>query len=423
MKRKQTIFTVLFLSAIFLFYIKPVLSDPTQTDVLTKLIEEGLESNPEVQAAYNSWKAALAESRKAYYPPDPMLKFTHFEDRVFTRIGPQEAKYGASQKIPFPGKLSLRGMALKKKADKLEEKYEAVKRELIKNIKFVYFDLYWIDKAIEITEHEKEVLENMEKVAQRKYETRMVPQQDAIKAGVEISKIIDKLYMLKQQRESSNAKLTSLLNRPKGSKLDRIKDMVSADFDYTMETLHKLGFANRQELLAANLEIEKAKYERSLAKFDFFPDLTVGIDKIRLSSGHTTTQLDGSDAWSATFSINVPLWIDKQIANLEEKNAKLETAKSHYENVNNVVAYEVEDLYYKINTYSDIVLLYKTALIPQTEQSYEAAKTGYETGGVDFLDWLDSERILLQTHLAYHKAIADYEKSIAYLERVVGTDL
>ena len=77
----------------------------------------------------------------------------------------------------------------------------------------------------------------------------------------------------------------------------------------------------------------------------------------------------------------------------------------------------------KITTYQDVISLYKTALIPQTEQSFQSAKTAYETGRIDFLNWLDAERVLLQTRLAYYKAIVDYQKSIAYLERVVGRDL
>ena len=91
--------------------------------------------------------------------------------------------------------------------------------------------------------------------------------------------------------------------------------------------------------------------------------------------------------------------------------------------MDNSVAYEIEDIYFKLQPYPDIFSFYKTALMPQTAQSFEAARTGYETGNVDFLDWLDSERVLLQTRLAYYKAIVDYEKSIAYLERVLGTDL
>jgi len=101
----------------------------------------------------------------------------------------------------------------------------------------------------------------------------------------------------------------------------------------------------------------------------------------------------------------------------------LESTRKNYTNVQNDVYYEVEDMYFKIGTYKDVIRLYETALIPQSEQSFDASKTGYETGRVDFLNWLEAERVLLQTTLAYYKSIVDYQKSIAYFERVIGKDL
>ena len=124
-----------------------------------------------------------------------------------------------------------------------------------------------------------------------------------------------------------------------------------------------------------------------------------------------------------TFAVNIPVWVDKLYAQIKEKESALKAAEANFTDVENRVAYEIEDIYFKVTTYSGIVSLYKTALVTQTQQSFEAARTGYETGKVDFLDWLDSERVLLQTRLAHYKAIVDYKKSIAYLERVIGTDL
>ena len=156
---------------------------------------------------------------------------------------------------------------------------------------------------------------------------------------------------------------------------------------------------------------------------DYFPDFTFGVDYIQVGSGQTTLANDGEDAWMGRVAINVPIWFNKLGAQLREKKASLEASKKNYQNIENNISYEVEDLYFKIITYKDIISLYETALIPQTEQSFQAAKTAYETGRVDFLNWLDSERVLLQTRLAYYKGIVDYQKSIAYLERVVGRNL
>jgi outer membrane protein TolC len=391
--------------------------------ILDSLISEAVENNPKIQAAYNQWQAAEYKIKQVSSLPEPMARYSYFGENVETRVGPQEYKYGASQKIPFPGKLSLKAKAQAKYAQMLKKRYEAIKREVIKDIKFIYYDIFWVDKAIQITEQEKAILATLEKVAQARFESNLTPQQDVIKAQVEISRLIDKVFLFKQNRKSLVAKLNSILNRPVDTQVGHIESVEPDKFNYQLSQLHDMAQKSRQELLAASLDIERAKYEKSLAKLDYLPDFTFGFDYIQVGGGHTTMPNDGQDAWMGTVAINIPIWFDKLSSQFKEKKASLKAAELNYRSVENRIAYEVEDVYFKITTYKDIISLYKTALLPQTEQAFEVTKTGYETGRVDFLNWLDAERILLQTELAYYKAIVDYQKSVAYLERVVGKDL
>ncbi|NQT91064.1 MAG: TolC family protein [Candidatus Omnitrophica bacterium] len=390
---------------------------------LKPLIEEALKNNPEVQSAYNLWQAAVYKIREVGGLPDPRAGYGYYGENIETRVGPMKQKYDISQKIPFPGKLSAKARAQAKRAEALQQGYEAVKREVIKNVKFTFYDIFWTDKAIQINEEEKFVLESLEKVAQRRYAANLAPQQDVIKAQVEITKLINRLYLLRRNRKSLAAKLNTILNRPVTTAVDKNLDIGESSFGYGLDELHKIAQTSRQELLAANLDTERAEYEKSLARLDYFPDFTFGFDYIQVGSGHTTMPNDGQDAWLGKVAINVPIWFDRLGAKLKEKKARLAASRSHYQNIENSISYEVEDVYYKITTYKDIVSLYRTALIPQAEQSFEAAKIGYETGSVDFLNWLDAERVLLQTRLAYYRSVVDYQKSIAYLERVVGEDI
>ncbi len=395
----------------------------SKSESIELLIEEALQNNPQIQSAYNSWKSAEYKARRVRGLPDPMVKYTRFGDNVETRVGPQEQKYGVSQKIPFPGKLGLKGKSQDKQAQMLEEKYEATRQEVIKKVRFIYYDIFWVDKAIQITEEEKAIIETLEKVAQRKYETNLASQQDVIKAQVELSRLIDRLFSLRQNRKSLVAKLNSIVNRPIDVALESAAGVEPKEIALKLEQLHAIAKEQASELLVADLDIERSEYERSLAKLDYFPDFTLGFDYIEVGSGHTTASNDGQDAWMGTIGVTLPIWFGKLNAQVKEKEATLESRKSSYQDAENYVKYEVEDLYFKIVTYKDIILLYKTALIPQTEQAFEAARTGYESGKVDFLNWLESERVLLQTRLAYYKAIVDYQKSIAYLERVIGKSL
>ncbi|NQT23567.1 MAG: TolC family protein [Candidatus Omnitrophica bacterium] len=420
---KTSIVILYILLAVVVFFpAQDIYSENNKIETLEELIDEALNNNPSVRQAYTIWRAAEYRIPQSMSLPDPLARYTFFGESVETRVGPQEYKIGASQKIPFPVKLALKGKSEARRASILKEKYEAERRRIIEQIKFAYYDIFWVDKALSITEEQKSIVENLEKVAQKRYEFNIAPLQDVLKAQIEFSKLVDRLVLLKQNRKSLKSKMVSILNRP-SSVFNDVESVEPIEFNYKLEQLHSIASESKQELLAAKLDIQRAAYERSLAAFDYLPDVTLGFEYINVGKGYTTQPNDGQDAWMGSVAINVPIWFNRLDANLKEKKSYLEASMKRYDNISNRVYYEVDDMHFKILAYKDIISLYKTALLPQTKQGFEAARTGYETGKVDFLNWLDSERVLLRTRLAYYKAIVDYMKSIAYLERIVGTNL
>jgi len=423
MKKTWKKIVMLFVSIGILGFSNTIYAQPAEFAGLSDFIREAIEHNPSIQEAYHQWKAQEHKIKQAKALPDPKASYTYFGENVQTRVGPQEEKYGFSQKVPFPGKLGLKGRTESKHAQMLQEQYEATKNEIIKDVKFVYYDLFWVDKAIEVNEEEKSILERSEKVAQRKYESNLVPQQDVVKVQVELSKIIKKLFLLRQNRKSLAVKMNSLLNRAQDVEIMKISKIENQDFIYQLNDILEKARHSRQELIAANLSVERAEYQKSLARMDYLPDFTIGAEYIEIGGGSTTQSDDGEDAWMGTVSVNVPIWFGKLKAQLNEKKAELEAAKKSKEKIENRVSFEAQDLFFKIITYRDIVNLYETALVPQAQQAFDASQIGFETGEVSFLDWLDTERTYLQTRLAYYKSITDYHKSIAYLERIIGGDL
>lgn len=398
-------------------------SQEAQRPQLEILIEEALGNNPQIQAEYFKWKASEYKIKQAKSLVDPMASVTLPGEHIQTRLGPQERKYGISQKIPFPGKLNLKGRIQDRQARMTREQFEAVKREIIKNVKMVYYDLYWIDRSIDVTLEQKDLLENLERVARRKYEANLAHQQDVLKAQLELSRLEDKLYILRQQRRSLEARLNSLLNRKNSVPVGRVIDVEPMAFTYPLEDLTAAAGEWKQELKAADFAVEKAKFEKSLAKMDYLPDFTFGFEYVEIGGGETTMPDDGQDAWMGMVSVNLPIWFDRLNAQVQEKKANIEAAQKNLDNVGNNVIFEVQDMYFKIQAYGDIVTLYETTLIPQARQAFDAARVAYESGKVDFLNWLDAENRLLQTELAFYKSVADYNKSIAFLERIVGKDL
>ena len=66
--------------------------------------------------------------------------------------------------------------------------------------------------------------------------------------------------------------------------------------------------------------------------------------------------------------------------------------------------------------------LHTRAMI-QSEQSLKASEAGYISGTTDFLNLLDSERMILQIKTGLYKTMSDFRKALARLERIVGQDL
>jgi len=248
-------------------------------------------------------------------------------------------------------------------------------------------------------------------------------QQDIIKLQVELSNIIKRIALLKQNRKSMTAQMNTLLNRPKDSAVAAITEVPEAAFSYSLEDLLEETHNSQQELIAADLAIEKSEFEKSLARMEYLPDFNLGYEYTEIGSGSTSSVDDGQDAWMGRISVEVPFWFGKIKSEVKARDEELQAARKNQEDVKNLVDYEVQDMYFRIMTYKDIVNLYETALVPQSQQAFDASQTGFETGSVSFLDWLDAERTHLQMRLAYYRAVADYQKSLALLEKIVGKSL
>ncbi len=396
---------------------------PMGKTALSELIEEALSQNPQIKAARNEWEASLQVIPQAKSLPDPMLSYSYFGQSVETRLGPQRNKFSLSQKFPFFGKLSLKGKIARKGASVLEEQYMAVKLNIVLKVKKAFFSLFWLDRAIRIAQEEKEVLERLTKIAEKKYETGEANQQDVLKAQLEISKVQDKILILNQRRRAIAAELNALLNHRPDSFVGEVEEFEVPELRFELEELYEWAREMRPELRKAQHFIEKNEESLKLAKKNYFPDFRLMFDYIDIGGGTTTNIKDGRNSWMASVGINIPIWRKKLHAAEAEAATKLKASQDRYKNVQNETLSRVNELFFEVETVSEQVNLYKYSLLPQAEQSLKASEVGYLTGKVDFLNLLDAERMVLLIRIGYFKTIADLGKSLAQLERVVGKDL
>jgi len=390
---------------------------------LPELIGEALEKNPEIIAAREKWQSAqeIIEAKRAL--PDPEFSYTYFVDSIETRVGPENQIFGAKQKFPFYGKRDLRAEVASKEAEVLEATYEAVKQEIVRRVKRNYYELFYITTLIDITEEEKEILRRFEHIARTKYATGKGSQQSILKVHVEMSQLEDRILALGDQRQTAEAMINVMLDRPPEDPLGKPEKPEFREFYYVQPQLFRLSKENRPELRAGIALIEKREKAYNLTRKEYYPDLTVGLNYFQIDDGPLAFPDNGEDAFNVMFSINIPIWRAKLSSQVRSASQMIRAQKSEYENILNKTLFDVKDNYFKIETARETFDLYKNVLLLQAEQSMKSAEVGYTTGITDFLDLLDAERVFLKIQYGYWRAYTDYIARIADMERAVGMEL
>ena len=91
-----------------------------------------------------------------------------------------QQRYGVSQKIPFPGKLRLRGEVAVEETNMTEKELQAKIQEITALVKSTFYELYYINGAIDITEENRDSLRKFAKIAETKYSVGKATQRDAL---------------------------------------------------------------------------------------------------------------------------------------------------------------------------------------------------------------------------------------------------
>ena len=147
------------------------------------------------------------------------------------------------------------------------------------------------------------------------------------------------------------------------------------------------------------------------------------LDYIDIGSGTTTQTRDGRNAWMASIGINIPIWRKKLRAAEAEATIRIKASEDMYENMENETLSRIRALHFEVETAREQIDLYKYSLLPQAEQALKASEVGYLAGKVDFLNLLDSERMILTIRNGYFKIFSEFGKSLARLERLAGKNL
>ncbi|MDP3090607.1 MAG: TolC family protein [Nitrospira sp.] len=394
-------------------------SAPRNRLVLPELIQEVLAKNPELLAARKQWEAATTRSTQVRSLEDPTLSVQLWNiPQTFNVTQAQNTIFGLSQSFPFPGKLALKGDVASRAAEMTEQAVRAKERELVARLKQTYYDLFLTHKAIQIHQEHVALLGQFVESTTAKFRTGKGSQADVLKAQVELSLLFQQLPVLEQRRETAEAMLNTLLDRDPTSSLDLPQEPSQIPLDNTLDDLHRLALTDRPELKVAELAVQRNEQSLTLAQRQYYPDFQVAFQRFQ--------NFQTNDGFGAYVAMSIPFafWTKpKYDASVQEAAAAVSTARAQHHTVENLTRFQIKDLLARLRATDQTATLYRTTILPQAEQSLEAARVGYRTGKAGFLDLIETQRAWRGFQLEYVKTLVDRQHRLAELEQVVGVDL
>jgi outer membrane protein TolC len=387
--------------------------------VLPELIQEVLARNPELMAARKQWEAATNRITQAKSLDDPILSVQLWNiPQPFKATQADNSIFGLSQNLPFPGKLALKGDVASRSAEMTEQTVRAKERELVARLKQAYYDLFLAQKAVEIHHEQVELLRQFVEIANAKFRGGKGSQADVLKAHVELSLLLQHLPVLNQRRKTAEAMLNTLLDRDPASPLGMAQEPSQRPFEKPIDDLHSLALNDRPELKAAELDVQRTEQSRALAQRQYYPDFNVAFQRFQ--------NYQANDGFGAYLAMSIPFafWTKpKYDAGVQEAAAAVAVAQAQQHNLENLTRFQVNDLLAKLRATDQVATLYRTTILPQAEQSLDAARVGYRAGKAGFLDLIDTQRAWRGFQLEYFTALVERQHRLAELEQVVGTTL
>jgi outer membrane protein TolC len=353
--------------------------------------------------------------------PDPKVTYQQFSvgsPKPFAGYTNSDFAYigiGASQELPYPGKLHLRGEVADRDANTKQAEVGVIGASVADGVKADYLQLAYLQQTLGILRQNEAVLDQLIQDATAHYQVGQGMQQDVFEAQLNRTKIVREITMHHQQMWQVQAHLKGLLNRDQTSPDIMTEDLGETPVKLASGDLLALVRQNNPQIQVDASAIQKQDAKVASAKREGKPDFEVGYM-------YQNTDRKYRDYYMMTFDVRFPRKkrVDAGIAEAQEKLiASQKMLDAHLQQQLS----QVQQLYVQVSSDEEQLKEYREGLIPQSDAAYRAVLSAYASNRDQFTHVLSYSTDLLNLRLDYVQALLDHETALAHLESLTGATL
>ena len=375
---------------------------------LEQAVTAALEYNPDLNISKINTRLAEAEKLQSSLFPNPELEFEYenFDEPEKTLTIGYLIELGGKRNHRM--KIANAGLAL------TTVEFDAARVEVIYETAAAFIDVLVARENLRITNDKEKLADQVYTTARERVLAGRVPPMEQVTAEIKRSNT---------RLEVQKAKDELIIAR---TNLSAMWASSSADFQVAGENFDCIQSIPPFEALTAAMEdspIIKAKHsEIKVAETSLDLENRNRIPDLFLSGGIKKTEESDDPTYIVGLSLPIPLFdrnqagVARAVAELDQQAAALSAEKiSLFRDL--TIAYQT------LKTAHQQVCVIKSDILPSAQSVLEAVKEGYREGEFSFLDMLEAQSTLYESHESYVQSLGQYHIAVIDLEKILGKDL
>jgi hypothetical protein len=386
---------------------KPTLPALDASATLGTLLTYAMLNDPRIEAAYYDYAAAVERITTERSLPDPRLGLELDIQDIVMVIMP-----GLMAELPWLGRLGLRAGVATAESQAKYHAFEAAVLDTAFRVKRAYYRLHFLGDKVRITRDTQALINEIERIARAQSEAGKVTLQDVLRAQIEQEKLGTEIANLEDSRGPLVAQLKAALGLGAGAPDPPLPlHLESTPLGLTADQLLATALARNPRLKAMEDEVRMAETGIRLAHQTKVPDFNVGIE----ADAKAVPVM-----FRPSIGFTVPLWRDKIAAEIAGAQARKDAAEARLSAEQIQLAVEVAEKAFEYREATRNTQLIADKLLPKARMSLDIARESYSAGRLDFINFLDAERTLLDLQLSEVDARTRRELALAEIAIVIA---
>lgn len=391
-------------------------AQPAGDLTLREALALALQRNADLAALGKERAATEAAILQAGVLPNPVLGLAA-ENLANARLaegGDRAMSVQIGQLIELGGKRLARVRAAQAGRDVAGWEYEAKRIEVLFLVGQRFVDLLAAQRGIALAQDSLLLARRVSDGASRRVQAGKVAPVEETKARLAQASAQIELEQVRREAVAARLALGALW----GDFSPRFERAVGE-----LDSIRSLpAYAGLAERARNNPELSRASSEIARRRALLEAENAKAVVDVTLSAGLQRYSQFDDQAFMVGISVPLPVF-DRNRGGILEARHRLDKAADEKRVTESRLLADLARTYQRLAAIGAEIDILRADLLPGAQSAFDVATRGYELGKFAFIDVLDAQRTLFQARSQHLRALADYQRGMSEIERLIGGPL